>query len=176
MRTAVTASVAAVALVPDVARVLEAALGLRAASLVVFRTGALVEIKTDRLRERLSLYEEDGHESWQVGSFDDHHCHLDLASVRRIAFEAEPVPCQGGRINYTVWFLGERDCGNPFRPEGLFSVTFNRPYDAEGRLLANVVRPMYELYRRERALPFVSATDAFVRTDPDVIAAGRPAP
>lgn len=152
--------------VDDVVRVLNEALALPDASLVIFRPGALIEFKTERLRERVTLWVEDGHSSWQIGSFDDHHCHLELGAVQRVAFEAEPVSCQGGRINYTVWFLGERECGNPYRPQGLFSVTFNRPYEADGTVRADIVGAMYAFYRRVRDAAYVSATDAFLQAEP----------
>src|SRR2546427_10822099 len=130
------------------AAALEAALGLPDASFVIHRRGLLVEFKTDRLAERLSLYAEGGFRSWQVGAFEDHPCPPDLAAVRRVLFDAEPVPCQRGRINYAVWFLGEGDCGNPHRPDGLFSVTLNRPYHDDGRPRPHILAAVFALHDR----------------------------
>jgi hypothetical protein len=87
------------AAVPDILR---GALAFREASLVIYRHKTLVEFKTEKLGPGLSLYEEDGHVSWQIGAFDDHHCHLDVGACTSVVFGAEPVSCQGGRLNYTV--------------------------------------------------------------------------
>ena len=149
-----------------VAAALHAALALPDASFVIHRHGLLVEFKTDRLGERLSLYAEGGHRSWQIGAFEDHHCHPDLSAVRRVLFDAEPVPCQGGRLNYTVWFLGAGDCGNPHRHDGLFSVTLNRPYHTDGRPRAHVIGAMFALYDRIGGWPLVEASSAFLRHYP----------
>ncbi|HSV53063.1 MAG TPA: hypothetical protein VLJ57_13165 [Burkholderiaceae bacterium] len=148
---------------PDtVAAALHAALMLPDASFVVFRRGFLVEFKTDRLTERLSLYGEGDHRSWQIGAFEDHHCHPDLSAVRQILFDAEPVSCQKGRINYTVWFLGSGDCGNPYRPDGLFSVTLNCPYDADGRPRRHIIDAVFALFERVRGWPRVEASPRFL--------------
>lgn len=148
--------------------VLTGALALEDASLVIFRRGLLVEFKTEGLAPGLSVSIEGPHRSWQIGPFEGHHCHLDLAGVRSVLFDAEPVPCQGGRINYTVWFLGEGDCGNPYRSDGLFSVTLNRPYAADGSPRAEVIAPVFDLYERHRHLESVAASESFVaaRVDP----------
>jgi hypothetical protein len=143
------------------AAALEAALGLPDASFVIHRRGLLVEFKTDRLAERVSLYSEGRFRSWQVGAFEDHHCHPDLAAVRRVLFDAEPVPCQRGRINCTIWFLADGDCGNPHRPEGLFSVTLNRPYDDDGHPRANILDAMFALQKRMDGWPLVETSPAF---------------
>lgn len=146
--------------------VLSEALGLKEASLVIFRRGLLVEFKTEGLAPGLTVSTEGKHRSWQLGPFDGHHCHLDLAAVRAVLFDAEPVSCQGGRINYTVWFLGEGDCGNPYRPDGLFSVTLNQPYDAAGAPRAQIIGPVFALYERHAAAAQVSASDGFLAARP----------
>lgn len=145
-----------------VAAVLQAALALTDASFVVHRHGLLVEFKTDRLGQRLSLQRAGSHRGWQVGAFEDHHCHADLDAVRRMLFDAEPVPCQGGRLNYTVWFLGEGDCANPHRRDGLFSVTLNRPYHGDGQPRLHLIGAVFALYDRVRGWPRVEASRAFV--------------
>lgn len=96
---------------------LEQSLKLREASLVIYRDRTLVEFKTDRL-DAVHRYEERGHISWQIGVSDDHHCHLSLAAVESVLFSAEPVPCQGGGLNYTIWFLASGSAGNPWRRDG----------------------------------------------------------
>lgn len=142
---------------------LTAAIAIKEASLVIFRHGVLVEFKTTRLPADVIESGEGPHRSWQVGAFRGHHCHLDLGAVHKILFDAEPVSCQGGRLNYTVWFLGERDCGNPYRGNGLFSVTLNRPYRSDGSSRQSVIRPVYRLHQSFREHAMVSATDAFVQ-------------
>lgn len=138
------------------------AIALKDASLVIFRRGLLVEFKTEGLSPGLASSVEGGHRSWQIGPFEGHHCHLDLAAVREIEFHAEPVSCQGGRINYTVWFLSGGDCGNPFRPDGLFSVTLNRPYADDGSPRSEVIAPMYALFDAYASTPSIRATDGFL--------------
>lgn len=142
--------------------VLKGAIALKDASLVIFRRGLLVEFKTEALSPGLSASVENGHRSWQIGPFEGHHCHLDLAAVGEIEFHAEPVSCQGGRINYTVWFLSDVDCGNPFRPNGLFSVTLNRPYTRDGVSRLDVIAPMYNLYEAYSTVPSIRATREFL--------------
>ncbi len=142
--------------------VLGGALALRDASLVIFRRDLLVEFKTEALSPGLVATVEAGHRGWQVGPFDGHHCHLNLLAVRAVLFDAEPVSCQGGRINYTVWFLGAGDCGNPYRPDGLFSVTLNAPYDAAGEPRLDIIGAVVMLYRRVRHHPAVEASPGFV--------------
>lgn len=144
-----------------VTRVLREALALRDASLVIHRRGVLVEFKTDLLLEELSVWNEEGHRSWQIGAFDDHHCHLALEAINEVHLDAEPVSCQGGRINYTIWFLCEHDCGNPYRPRGLFSVTLNRPYEADGTLRKDILAPIVALAGRAKHWPVVTASRGF---------------
>jgi len=145
-----------------VERILGDALTLKDASLVVFRRGVLVEFKTDGLGTGLAATLEGRHRGWQVGPFEGHHCHLDLASIETVRFDAEPVSCQGGRLNYTVWFLTDGDCGNPYRPDGLFSVTLNAPYAADGSTRMDVLGPLWSLHDRHASEPVVSASSAFV--------------
>lgn len=152
----------------QVAALLTAALGLRDASLVIYRPGVLVEFKTDRLTEKVTSFEEQGFRSWQIGAFEDHHCHLNLREVIAVEFDAEPVGCQGGRLNYTVWFSGAGDGGNPFRPTGRFSVTLNAPYTDDGMPKPGIVDQVYDLHDRLAASPLVRASEAFL--------AARPAP
>lgn len=147
--------------VETVARLLRRALAVSDASLVVHRRGVLVEFKTDLLLEDLSTWEEDGYRSWQVGAFDDHHCHLALDAIVEVHLDAEPVSCQGGRINFTVWFLCEHDCGNPYRPRGLFSVTLNRPYEADGSPRREILAQLAGLYEDERHCPILTASPGF---------------
>lgn len=142
--------------------VLQAALGLREASLVIHRRGLLVEFKTDTLVPGLSVEHHAGRRSWQIGPFEGHHCHLDLAAVHQMVFDAEPVSCQGGRLNYTLWFLAEQDCGNPYRPKGLFSITLNQPYTADGHARPEVIQPVYALHQRFGFLASVQASPGFL--------------
>ncbi|MBI5334279.1 MAG: hypothetical protein HZB72_06770 [Burkholderiales bacterium] len=144
---------------------LRQALTLADASLVIFRERSLVEFKTDHL-DGVHRLEENGHVSWQLGAFQHHHCHLALEAVTRVVFSAEPVPCQGGGLNYTVWFQTAWPAGNPHRPHGYFSVTLNRPYlgnvsGAAPRL--EVIKPVLDLYRRYAQEPWVEIDDAFQR-------------
>ncbi len=157
---------------PAVPDILRGALAFRDASLVIFRRGLLVEFKTEKLSPGLSLYEEDGHVSWQMGGFDDHHCHLDIGKCTSVVFGAEPVSCQKGRLNYTVWFLVDGDCGNPYRPSAALSVTLNRPYTAEGEVRRDIVDQVFDLYRRFEGTPGVSAEPTFVEAmlDPEFAA------
>jgi len=148
---------------PKIADLLRGALAFRDASLVIYRHKMLVELKTERLGKGLQVYEEDGHVSWQIGDFEDHHCHLDIGAVKTVFFGAEPVSCQGGRVNYTVWFLVEGDCGNPYKKDGYFSVTLNRPYTAEGEVRRDIVEQVFRLYRAFAGEPFVTAEASFLR-------------
>lgn len=129
---------------------------------MIFRRGLLVEFKTDDLAPGLTASVEGTHRSWQIGPFESHHCHLDLAGVRSVLFDAEPVSCQGGRINYTVWFLGDGDCGNPYRSNGLFSVTLNRPYADDGSPRTQIIAPVFALYERYRNLESIAASEGFL--------------
>lgn len=145
---------------PPVLPLLEDALRLREASLVIHRERMLVEFQTEKLAgvER-SVH--DGHVSWQIGRLDQHHCHLSIGAVASVLFSAEPVPCQGGRLNYTVWFLTAVPCGNPYRRNGYFSVVLNRPYDERGprrEIIAQVIR----LFLEHRSAPWVEADATFL--------------
>lgn len=146
---------------------LRGALALKDASLVIFRRGLLVEFKTEGLAPGLTASVEGQYRSWQIGPFEGHHCHLDLTAVRSILFDAEPVSCQGGQINYTVWFLGEGDCGNPYRSDGIFSVTLNSPYAADGTPRTAVIQPVFALYESHRNEAAVSASDGFLNARVD---------
>jgi len=134
---------------------------LRDASLVIYRERTLVEFQTEKLAG-VFKYVEDGHVSWQLGEFQDHHCHLALGAVTRVLFSAEPVPCQGGRLNYTVWFLVPGSCGNPYRSDGYFSVVLNRPYDGDAPRL-EIIDQVLSLYRRYRHESWVEADELFLR-------------
>ncbi|MCU0672716.1 MAG: hypothetical protein MUE69_07970 [Myxococcota bacterium] len=146
---------------PRFASVLRAALDLPDASLVIYRRRTLVELKTDRLSEKLSRWEEDGHVSWQIGAFEDHHVHLDVAAVTAVELDARSTSCQGGRLNYTVWFLVDEDVGNPFRPEGYFSVTLNAPYTADGTPRSEILDAMFALHDRFVGSAGVRITERF---------------
>jgi hypothetical protein len=154
-----------------VERVLGGALALKEASLVVFRRGVLVEFKTEMLVPSLGRTAEGRYRSWQLGPSEGHHCHLDLTSIVGVWFDAEPVSCQGGRLNYSVWFLTAGDCGNPYRPEGLFAVTLNAPYTAGGFARTDVILPVYQLHALHDGRPAVSASDAFIAARRSVMAA-----
>ena len=145
-----------------VADLLRSVLGFREASLVIFRRGALIEFKTDLLDEKVASFEQEGHRSWQIGAFTGHHCHLDLGAVREVLFDAEPVSCQGGRLNYTVWFSGAEDCGNPYRPTAMFSVTLNGPYETDGTPKRGIIGQVYDAYDASRASPLVRGSEAFL--------------
>lgn len=132
------------------------------ASLVIFRRGAIVEFKTALLRDHITLEETEGHRSWQIGAFEGHHCHLDLAAVMRLHFDAESVPCQGGRVNYTAWFLVSGDCGNPYRPDALFSITLDRPYEPDGSPRLRNIAQVFRSYDRLSSHGWVDASAAFL--------------
>ena len=156
---------------PGIVEIVRGALGIRGGSLVIYRRKTLIELKTDKLGAGLTLYEEGGHHSWQIGDADDHHCHLDVGACTSVVFGAEPVSCQGGRLNYTIWFLVDEDCGNPDRPEAYFSVTLDRPYTAEGAARRELVEQMFRLYQRFEGETGVSAEPTFLRalSDPDLM-------
>ena len=149
-------------LLDTVEHVLRGALALKDASLVIYRPGVLVEFKTEMLQPALAATLEGRHRGWQIGAFEGHHCHVDLASVSRVWFDAETVSCQGGRLNYTVWFLATGDCGNPYRPDGLFSITLNAPYEKDGSPRVEVIEAVYSLCDLHGDRAGVSASDAFV--------------
>lgn len=148
------------ALEPPSVSLLTKALQLRDASLVIFRDRTLIEFKTEKL-DGLHRYVEQGHVSWQIGAFDDHHCHLSLGAVVRVLFTAERVSCQGGGINYTVWFLTPGPCGNPFRRDGYFSIVLNRPYMGDEPRL-EVIQPVLDLYREFKDAAWVGADPVFL--------------
>ena len=147
---------------------LHEALALKDASLVIYREKALIEFKTERL-DGLHRYEEHGHVSWQIGALDDHHCHLALGAVTKVLFSAESVSCQGGGLNYTVWFLTAGPSGNPYRRDGYFSIVLNRPYDGNAPR-QEVVAPVLDLYRRYSSDENVQADTVFLQ----VLADGPP--
>jgi hypothetical protein len=140
---------------------LREALSLADASLVIHRRGVLIEFKTDLLLKKFSVWGEGQHRSWQIGKFDGHHCHLNLELINEVHLDAEPVPCQGGRINYTIWFLCDQDCGNPYRPRGLFSITLNRPYQADGTPRKRIIEQFATLFDRERQCPMLTVGPGF---------------
>lgn len=144
-----------------VVRALEGALRLPETSLVIHRAGTLVELRTDQLAGHLVPPTHDPTGSWQIGPFDGDHCHLTLAAVEQVELDAEPVPCQGGRPNLTIWFLSDRDCGNPHRHRGYFSVTARRPYDEAGAPRPAVLAPFFLLADEIRGEPLVTVTPAF---------------
>ncbi len=146
---------------PPLLPLLREALALCDASLVIFRDRALIEFKTEGL-DGVHRYEEAGHVSWQIGNQHEHHCHLSLGAVTRVLFSAEPVSCQGGGLNYTVWFLSQGPCGNPYRRDGYFSIVLDRPYIGN-QPRAEVIEPVLALYRRHRSESFVEADATFLR-------------
>ncbi len=146
---------------PPMLPLLREALALRDASLVIFRDRMLVEFKTERLAD-VQRYEEAGHVSWQIGDQHDHHCHLSLGIVMKVLFSAEPVSCQGGGLNYTVWFLASGPCGNPYRRDGYVSIVLNRPYTGNAPRL-EVIDPVLDLFRRFQHEPWVEADETFLR-------------
>lgn len=133
---------------PWVASLLREALGLQDASLVICRPKLIIEFKTEGLGRGLQRFTQDGHETWQIGEFRGHHCHVDLNTIAQVVFDAAPVACQGGRPNYTVWFMADWDCANPFRKGGYLSVTLNSPYTEMGTPRREVIDPVINLYRR----------------------------
>jgi len=137
------------------------ALSLRDASFVIYREKTLVEFKTDLLREKVTRYEEAGHTSWQIGAFEEHHCHVDLEAIDRVVLDAEPVSCQAGRLNYTIWFEAGAPIGNPYRQRAYFSVTLNAPYSDDGTPKKSVFEPLHSFASRVRGLDFVEETADF---------------
>jgi hypothetical protein len=150
----------------SVERALASALALPDASLVIYRRGVLVEFKTAMLQPGLAAALEGNHRAWQIGPFAGHHCHINLRLVTSVWFDAEPVSCQGGRLNYTLWFLAAGDCGNPYRPEGLFSVALNAPYRKDGSPRVEIIEAVYALHDLQRHAVGVSASEAFLAARP----------
>lgn len=146
---------------PPCLPLLRDALALQDASLVIYRDRTLVEFQTEKI-DGIHRYVEQGHVSWQIGGLRDHHCHLALGAVVSALFSAEPVSCQGGGLNYTVWFLTSGPSGNPWRRDGYFSVVLNRPYSGRAPRL-EVIEPVLDLYRRYRGTPWVQADAGFMR-------------
>ncbi|NQZ01677.1 MAG: hypothetical protein HRT45_13520 [Bdellovibrionales bacterium] len=145
---------------PVCKNIIEDAISLNGASLVIFRDRTLVEFKTEEL-EGLYEYREGPYVSWQIGHQESHHCHLDLSAVTSVEFSAEPVSCQGGRLNYTVWFLVPGGCGNTFRSDGYFSFTLNRPYKNNLPRL-EIINPVFELYKKYQSNSWVTADQGFL--------------
>lgn len=145
-----------------VERTLVGALALSDASLIIHRGGVLVEFKTETLQPGLAATLEGNHRAWQIGPFSGHHCHLNLTLVTRVWFDAEPVSCQDGRLNYTVWFLSAEDCGNPYRPEGLFSVALNAPYRHDGSARYELIEAVYTLRDSLRHEAGVFSSEGFL--------------
>jgi hypothetical protein len=150
----------------SVERALRGALAFSDASLVIYRRGILIEFKTALLRDSFTATRRGSHRDWQIGSFSGHHCHLDLGSVTKVWFDAEPVSCQGGRLNYTVWFLSGGDCGNPYRGNGLFSITLNAPYQTDGSPRLDQIEAVYCLRDSLLQAPGVFASEAFIAVRP----------
>ncbi len=147
---------------------LQEALRLREAALVIYRDRTLVEFQTEKI-DGIHRHAEGPHVSWQIGGQREHHCHLALDAVARVLFSAEPVSCQGGGLNYTVWFLTDGPAGNPWRRDGYFSIVLNRPY-LGNRPRAEVIQPVLDLHARHRHEPWVGADDAFLQ----VVRTGMP--
>lgn len=156
---------------PEFRALLEDAIALHDASLVIFRERTLVEFKTDDLADVFE-FKEGEHTSWQIGAFDAHHCHLALNAVTGVEFSAEVVPCQGNRLNYTIWFLVAGGCGNPFRSDGYFSVTLNHPYEGS-RPRWSVIRPVADIYDKYRSHEWVRADQGFVNALADIPRGGH---
>ena len=144
---------------PPCLPLLREALALRESSLVIYRERTLVEFQTEKI-DGVHRYVEQGHVSWQIGGLRDHHCHLALGVVDRVLFSAEPVPCQGGGLNYTIWFLTAGPSGNPWRRDGYFSVVLNRPYIGNAPRL-EAIKPVLDLYLRYCNEPWVEADERF---------------
>jgi hypothetical protein len=138
---------------------LKDAVKLPGASLVIYRDRLLIEFQTE-LISGVYRFEEFGHVSWQIGKTSEHHCHLSLTSVDRVLFSAEPTDCQGGALNYTIWFLTSGPSGNPWRRNGYFAIVLNRPYKGEDPRMS-VIQPLMDLYSAYRDRSWVNADAAF---------------
>ncbi|MCG7877955.1 MAG: hypothetical protein JAY75_12600 [Candidatus Thiodiazotropha taylori] len=148
---------------PWVAEIMRETLKLRDASLVICRPKLIIEFKTEDLGRGLQYFTHDGHETWQIGEFRGHHCHVNLDSIEQVVFEAAPVTCQGGRLNYTVWFMVGWECENPFRKGGYLSVTLNSPYTKAGDPRHEVIDPVIDLYRHYQDHQQVHAEEGFLQ-------------
>lgn len=145
---------------PLVLPLLKQAVNLPEASLVILRERTLVELQTGQL-EGVFKFVEQGHVSWQIGGYKQSHCHMDLYAITGVQFAAEPAPCQGGRLNFTVWFLTGDRSGNPYKWDGYFSMVLNQPYDEQGAPRAWVIEPMLALFRSHHGEAWVSADKRF---------------
>jgi len=147
---------------PVILPLMKDALALKESSLVIYRDRLLVEFQTEKI-SGLYRYIEDGHVSWQIGHLNEHHCHLALHAVSSVLFSAEPTSCQQGRLNYTIWFIVDGDCGNPWQRNGYFSVVLNRPYQGD-QLRQEIIQPMMKLYNKYSQFPWVKANHAFIES------------
>ena len=145
---------------PLILPLLKQALDLPEASLVILRERTLVELQTGQL-EGVFKFVEKGSVSWQIGGYKQSHCHLDLYAITGVQFAAEPTPCQGGRLNFTIWFLTGDRCGNPYKWDGYFSVVLNQPYDGQGAPRAKVIEPMLALFRSHLGEAWISTDKRF---------------
>lgn len=141
---------------------LREALAIKEGSLVVYRYLTLIEFKTGLPEMKLSRYEEDGYVSWQIGAFEKHHLHVDLRKLTGAQFKAEETTCQGGRLNYTVWFVINEDVGNTYFQNGYFSITLNKPYDVDGSPRMDIVGQMFSLWKKYRSVDGISADEKFL--------------
>jgi len=151
---------------PPMLPLLREAVDLPGASLVILRERTLIELQTEQLAG-VSKFVEQGYVSWQIGGFEQSHCHLDLYALTGARFTAEPTPCQGGRLNFTLWLLVAERSGNPYKADGYFSIVLNQPYDSGGRPRWEVIQPMVALYRAYRQEPWLDADDRFQRVATD---------
>jgi hypothetical protein len=145
---------------PTVATLLGHTLELRDASLVIYRELTLVEFKTEDLIG-VHRIDDQGRVSWQIGALDSHHCHLALDLVTQVQFSAQPAPCQGGALNYSIWFVVPSFAGNPHRTSGYFSVVLNRPYVGDSPR-HEVIGPLFALYLKFAKQPWVTADEPFL--------------
>ncbi len=145
---------------PLVLPLLKQALDLPEASLVILRERTLVELQTGQL-EGVFKFVEQGYVSWQIGGYKQSHCHMDLYAITGVQFVAEPTPCQGGRLNFTIWFLTGDRSGNPYKWDGYFSVVLNQPYDGRGEPRVEVIEPMLALFRSYHGEAWGGADECF---------------
>lgn len=143
---------------------LREALLLKEGSLVIYRFLTLVEFKTGLPEMKLSRFEEDGYVSWQVGAFEKHHLHVDLRKITGVQFKAEETTCQGGKLNYTIWFLVSDDIGNKYFPNGYFSVTLNKPYDENGNPRMDIVGQVFSLWEKYKDFSGISGDEMFLNS------------
>lgn len=141
---------------------LREALEIKEGSLVVYRFLTLVEFKTGFPEMKLSRFEEDGYVSWQIGAFEKHHLHLDLRKITGAQFKAEETTCQGGKLNYTLWFLVSEDIGNKYFPNGYFSVTLNKPYDEKGEPRREIIGQIFSLWEKYKLYGGIAADETFL--------------